>query len=112
MEVRVMLSKRKVCFENLIALYISIERECPPEVAFKWLDRYLGDNKGRHENKPRFPWSKDDVEDIVALRSSGVSWDDIGEMYGAKSALNMISQARRLSIEFDIPYQIRRLEKV
>lgn len=65
-------------FENLMALYIAIQEECPPEIAFKRLDHYCG----QAVKNFRFPWNYDDVSDIEIFKNKGISWREIGTYYG------------------------------
>jgi hypothetical protein len=69
-------------FENLMALLIAVENQCPQEVAFKMLDRYMEGKKVT--KKPSFPWTFNDVQDITRLYAAGVKQGEIGSYYGVK----------------------------
>lgn len=73
-------------FENLVALHIAIEKQCPPETAFKYLDNFLE----RKTSKVYFQWSNEDIADIHKLRSKGVKYKEIASYYGT-SERNIIS---------------------
>ncbi|KAA8676170.1 hypothetical protein [Clostridium sp. HV4-5-A1G] len=77
------LGGRRMVFENLMALWIAIEKECPQEVAFKYLDRYLGDGP---KQAPKFRWTPQDVEDVMKFRKEGINCAEIGSYYGLKGA--------------------------
>jgi hypothetical protein len=70
-------------FENLVALWIAVEKQCPPETAFKWLDNYLENGDG-FKKKPKFSWTREDVQDVIRLREGGVAWKEIADCYGLK----------------------------
>jgi hypothetical protein len=65
-------------FENLMALYIAINNQCPPEIAFKRLDRLCGEKIKNF----RFPWTDEDLQDIGVLKMEGLSWREIATYYG------------------------------
>lgn len=76
-----------VVFENLMALYIAIEEECPPEIAFKRLDRFCG----QIVKNLRFPWTDKDLHDIEIYRSEGITWKEIGNYFGvAESTIHLV----------------------
>jgi hypothetical protein len=54
--------REKMVFENLMALWIAVEKQCPQEVAFK------------------------DVEDVMKFRKEGINCTEIGSYYGLKGA--------------------------
>lgn len=65
-------------FDNLMALHISIQRSCPPEIAFKYLDNPAWFNR---KKKPTFNWSDGDMQDILKFRQEGLTWREIGSYY-------------------------------
>ncbi|MEY7998644.1 hypothetical protein AB8U03_00260 [Clostridium sp. Mt-5] len=71
-------------FENMVALLIAAEKECPQEVAFKYLDRYLEDGPD-FKQVPKFRWTPQDIEDVMRLRQEGISDEEIGSYYGVKA---------------------------
>lgn len=70
-----------MCFENLVALYIAIEKQCPQETAFKYLNRLLDGNPKKHNNKPQFIWTSEDIEDIKKFRKQGLTYKEIAKIY-------------------------------
>lgn len=83
------LKSNEIVFENLIALHIAIEKECPQEVAFKYLDNYLNNKPMIH--KPCFKWTDEDIQDVRNLRKLGLGLDEIGSYYGLTfSSINKI----------------------
>jgi len=68
-------------FENLVALHIAIEKQCPQETAFKYLDRLLDGKSRKHNNKPKFIWTSDDIEDIKRFRKQGLTYKGIAKIY-------------------------------
>ncbi|MHC1683447.1 MAG: hypothetical protein AB6733_10905 [Clostridiaceae bacterium] len=83
------LKGNEIVFENLIALHIAIEKQCPQEVAFKYLDNYLNNKPMIH--KPCFKWTNEDIQDVKNLRKLGLGFDEIGSYYGLKvSAINKV----------------------
>lgn len=72
-------------FENLIALHIAIENQCPQETAFKYLDRLLAGKKVIR--KPQFPWTDKDKEDVIKLKAAGVKGNEISRYYGVDPAV-------------------------
>lgn len=73
-------------FENLVALHIAIEKQCTPEIAFKYLDRF---EKNIIEGKPNFKWSIADFKDINALMQQGLNCGEIAEIYfTSKNVIN------------------------
>lgn len=68
-------------FENIVALWIAIEKECPQEVAFKYLDRYLEDNPKKIKGNLRFKWTNEDIQDIKKFREQGLTYKEISEIY-------------------------------
>lgn len=67
-------------FENLLALHIAILKECSPELAFEWLDRYQ--EKKLIKKAPYYPWTIEDLMDISKYRQQGINWNEIGSYYG------------------------------
>lgn len=77
-------SNKNIYFENLLALLIAIEKECPPEVAFKYLDKYL--ESGDYKKKPRFKWTDKDIEDVIKLKNQGITQKEISSYYGLEES--------------------------
>lgn len=65
-------------FDNLMALHISIERNCPPEVAFKYIDDPIWFKRRR---RPNFNWTDGDIKDILKFRREGLTWREISSYY-------------------------------
>lgn len=80
-----------VVFENLMALYIAVEQQCPPETAFKLLDGLIDGKK--YIRKPQFVWTDKDKEDVVKFRTKGLSVIEISKYYGVDPS--RISQIAR-----------------
>jgi hypothetical protein len=62
--------------ENWCALYMSIICNILPEDALRAID------EGRiiyHD------WTKEDIEDIIAMRNQGLRWKEIGDIYCRRS---------------------------
>lgn len=78
-------------FENLVALHIAIEKNVPVEVAFVLLDRII-QNKSM---KIRYTWSNEDREDMLKLKEQGLTWKEIGEIYGIAKRESVLRMARR-----------------
>lgn len=70
-------------FENLMALWIAVEKQCPQEVAFKYLDNCL-ENGPDFKRSPKFRWTPQDIQDVMRFREQGINWDEIGSYYGMK----------------------------
>lgn len=70
-----------MCFENLVALHIAIEQQCPQETAFKYLDRILNGNPKGYSNKPQFAWTTEDIKDIKRFRKQGLTYKEIADIY-------------------------------
>lgn len=68
-------------FENLVALYIAVEKQCTQEMAFKYLDRFA---EGNLTGKPVFRWSDGDIKDIKKFRQEGLNCSEIAEIYFTK----------------------------
>lgn len=63
--------------ENYMALAVAILADCPPETAWKWLD------KGKCQNGTHHPdVSKDDDRSMVKLKAEGLTYKEIGQMFG------------------------------
>jgi hypothetical protein len=75
--------REKMVFENLMALWIAVEKQCPQEVAFKYLDRYI-ENGPDFKQMPKFRWTLEDMQDVFRLRHEGVSDEEISSYYGVK----------------------------
>lgn len=65
-------------FENLLALHAAIEYEKPVETAFKIVEFRAKDIY----DMPKFPWTKEDLEDVIRLYAAGIKAKEIAEMYG------------------------------
>lgn len=61
--------------EGYMALVISILRNVSPDTAFRMLN-------GEERWYERRHWTAEDVEEIEALRESGMTWRMIGNTYG------------------------------
>lgn len=75
-------------FENLIALHIAIDYQVPVEVAFEMLDRMIENKKTKFVYK----WSNEDREDMLKLKAEGLTWQEIGKIYG-KDRCNILRTA-------------------
>jgi hypothetical protein len=82
-------------FENLVALHLAIDNNCPPETAFQYLDRYIENVK--YANAPRFPWTKEDANDVVKLWEEGTSLGEIATYYGI--SLSSLSHMMRTVLD-------------
>jgi len=69
-------------FENLVILWIAIEKVCPPETAFKYFDKALNSKQGRPRELPYFSWTPEDIQDLLAFREKGLTYKEIGSYYG------------------------------
>jgi hypothetical protein len=75
--------REKMVFENLMALWIAVEKQCPQEVAFKYLDRYI-ENGPDFKQMPKFRWTPQDIQDVLKFRQEGISDLEISSYYGVK----------------------------
>lgn len=95
-------------FENLLALHIAIEKDCPPETAFLWLDRLLDGKK--NPKIPDFPWTIFDIEDIKKLKSQGITYREISTYYGVHPS-NISRQIKLLNQNKKIAAEAAKLKK-
>lgn len=65
-------------FENLVALYIAVEKQCTQEMAFQYLDKFA---EGIIDKKPRFKYSDEDIQDINKFKQQGLSCEEIAKIY-------------------------------
>ncbi|WP_052447234.1 hypothetical protein [Clostridium polynesiense] len=87
-------------FENLMALWIAVDKKCTPEVAFKWLDRYTGNEE--FQKNPQFRWTVEDAKDVVSLRQQGCTWGEIKEIYGFSSNSAAQNTFNRIASKFNL----------
>lgn len=67
--------------ENWYAFYISIVKEVPPEIAFAMME-------GKKDTQWRKLLTDEDKEDMIKLREQGLTYKEIGYMYGlSKTAI-------------------------
>lgn len=59
--------------ENYMALAVSILGNCPPDAAFRRLEKGVS-----HKNHK---WSWEDIDEIQTCRNQGMKWEDIAEMF-------------------------------
>ncbi|WP_373899310.1 hypothetical protein ACER0A_002065 [Haloimpatiens sp. FM7315] len=90
---------KKIYFENLMALYIAIEKQCMQEEAFKYLDKYA---EGENPKNLSFKWEKEDLEDIQKFRQRGLKCKEIAKIY-FKSVYSIYGALKR--IEKELPKQ-------
>lgn len=85
-------------FDNLMALHISIRKQCPPEVAFKCLDKYAALKEFK---MPRFDWTERDIRDALKFKEEGLTWSEIGSYYGmtASGVCHAVKTRRRNFID-------------
>lgn len=60
--------------ENWYALVISILGNCIPEIAFKKIE-------SDHPDKVKMRYTREDLKDINKIKSSGVTYKELAEMY-------------------------------
>ncbi|WP_155241927.1 hypothetical protein [Clostridium pasteurianum] len=66
-----------------MALHVAIRRNCPPEIAFKYIDNLAWLERKR---SPNFDWIEKDVKDVLKFREEGLSWSEIGSYYGTTAS--------------------------
>lgn len=83
--------------ENLLALWIAIKKNCPPEVAFKYIDKFLDGDTDCLKKELYFKWTNKEVESLIKFREEGLTYKEIAEIYGVgeRSIINAIKNYRK-----------------
>lgn len=85
-------------FENLMVLWIAIEKNCSQEVAFKYFDKVISSKEGRPRELPYFSWTPEDIQDILIFRKEGLTYKEIGSYYGVSDHSIFVIIKRRGTI--------------
>lgn len=82
---------------NLLALWIAIMKNCTPEVAFKYMDKFLDGDTDCLEKELYFKWTNKEIESLIKFREEGLTYKEIAEIYGVgeRSIINAIKNYKK-----------------